>query len=453
MEEKTEFFTDKNNPTMNQLVNWFQIKFTDLANDMKSSNHNAAPDEPNPYHIEDSVWTHTMMVCLRAENDNSNKIVNICALLHDIGKPESRDTIPFEAKKPVHSESNEIRNDGKNDGKSSGLQRVIPKSGIKTHFRGHEGLSFYKSISVLNELEKEGVISDYEKTEILTIISLHGTLFDSIGENGEMKKPNKVFDKFRSPGTFVNLVSQVRNDSTGRFFMSKDGRKNHGALLGSELFTELQYREYKQENSGYRDIKDGDPSITVLIGPPASGKSTWRSENITDEVVISRDDEMIKYAEDIDIIGGLLDCRACEGSGEIEVTFGFETCDRCNGVGAYPIEVYSDIWRYLEENDLHKEVDEIVQEKFKDAIKNRKSIVIDQTNMSRKSRRKWFNNVPKDYVKKAVVFATDYDEVYRRNTKRKEETGKEIKSFIIGNMMRQFLVPTFDECDIIDWVF
>jgi hypothetical protein len=33
------------------------------------------------------------------------------------------DTIPFEAKKPVHSESNEIRNNGKNDGKHSGLDK------------------------------------------------------------------------------------------------------------------------------------------------------------------------------------------------------------------------------------------------------------------------------------------------------------------------------------------
>ena len=453
MTEDYNYFPDKNNININQLVYWFQVKFPTLCDEMNECKHAFKTDEPNPYHIENSVWAHTMMVCLQAENNNSNKIVLISALLHDIGKPEARDVIPFEAKKPAHTESNEIRNEGKNDGKDSGLNRIVPPSGKKTHQRGHEGLSFYKAISVLNELQKEGVVSDYEKTEILTIISLHGTLFDSINENGEMIKPNKVFDKFRSPETFVNLVSQVINDSTGRFFMSKDGRKNNALRLGIEIFTELQYREYKQENPGYTNIKDENPSITVLIGPPASGKSTWRNENITDEVVISRDDEMVKYAEDTNIIGGLLDCKACEGSGEIEVTLGFETCDRCHGVGAYPIGNYSDIWRYLEENDLHKEVDKIVQEKFKDTIKNGKSIVIDQTNMSRKSRRKWFSNVPKDYTKKAVVFATDYDEIYRRNTKRKEETGKEIKPYIISNMMKQFIVPTFDECDIIKWVF
>jgi len=125
-----EFFKDKNKPTMNELVYWMQVNHTDLVNDMKMSNHNAAPDEPNPYHIEDSVWTHTMMVCLRAEIDSEeeyNKIPLITALLHDLGKPESRAEIPFEAKKPVHTESNQIRTDGINKGKDSGMQRVIKK--------------------------------------------------------------------------------------------------------------------------------------------------------------------------------------------------------------------------------------------------------------------------------------------------------------------------------------
>lgn len=189
-------FLNPDRPTMNELIHWFLIKYPTLASDMKNSYHEVQTDEPNPYHIEGDIFTHTMLVCLRAENDNSNKIVNICALLHDIGKPEARGVIPFENMKPVHSESNEIRNNGKFDGESSGLQRTMPKSGLKTHFRGHEGLSFYKAIEIVNKLESEGVLNLEEKIEVLKTVSKHGSLFDSIDADGNMKKENKVFEQW-----------------------------------------------------------------------------------------------------------------------------------------------------------------------------------------------------------------------------------------------------------------
>ncbi|MEA1973241.1 MAG: AAA family ATPase, partial [Candidatus Cloacimonadota bacterium] len=165
---------------------------------------------------------------------------------------------------------------------------------------------------------------------------------------------------------FNNFITQVLCDSTGRFFVSKEGRKNNAFKLGKEIFTEDQFIDYIVERIKKNEDKpksESNPKITVLIGPPASGKTHWRDENITNEVVISRDDELMNYAKD----------NAIEGN-------------------------YSDVWKYLEENDLQKEVDKMVQDKFKDAMKFRKDIVIDMTNMPRKSRRKWFNTVPKEYV-------------------------------------------------------
>ncbi len=418
-------FRDIKEPTINELVHFFQVEFPALATSMKESNHNSVADEPNPFHIEDTVWAHTMMVCLRAENDNSNKIVNICALLHDIGKPEARDVIPFEAKKPVHSESNELRNDGKDDGKPSGLNRVVPKSGLKSHFRGHEGLSFYRAIEVVNKLKDLGVLTYDEKKQILTIISLHGTLFDSIDAEGEMRKPFRVFDRFQKNEAglqlFQDYVSQVKNDSTGRFFTSKDGRKSNAYRLGKEIFSAGQFGSYCMEKGYPNDLPvldDSNPWITVLVGVPACGKSTWREENLDeDDVVISRDDIMLQYAKEIGFEGN-----------------------------------YSETWKYLEDNDLHKAVDALERDKYNKAVQDRKYIIIDRTNMSRKSRRKWISQI-KNYNKRAVVFATDYNEIYSRNKKRFEETGKNISPKIIGSMMRQFMVPTYDEVDLIEWVF
>lgn len=408
-------FLDKNNPIMNELVSWFQTNFPVLWREMSQSNHSAAEGEPNPYHLEDSILAHTMMVCLQAENNDANKVVMLSALLHDIGKPEARDIIPFEQKKPVYSESNEIRNDAREAGNDSGLQRVMSKSGNRTHFRGHEGLSVYRAIEILNKLEQEDIINVEEKIQILTIVGLHGTLFDSIKDGAEYK-PQNVIAKFQDIQLYRDFVSQVRNDSTGRFFSSKDGRKNDAQGLGVTLYNDETFNAYYIEP---RVFDDSAPTITLLVGVPASGKSTWREANVhTETVVLCRDDIMMTLASEIAYNGN-----------------------------------YSEVWKLFEEKDMHKEVDAREQEMFKQAVKDRKNIVVDRTNMSRKSRRKWLTNVSKDYKKEAIIFATVYEDIYSRNKKRAQETGKNITNHLIGQMMRQFIVPTHDEVDSIKWVF
>ena len=72
------------------------------------------------------------------------------------------------------------------------------KRDFHTHMRGHEGLSFYLSIEPLKELKDLGVINQREVEQCLTIIAMHGTLFDSIDDEGNMRKPEKVFDKMVS---------------------------------------------------------------------------------------------------------------------------------------------------------------------------------------------------------------------------------------------------------------
>jgi len=44
--------------------------------------------QKSPYHMEDSVWTHTMMVLQAAlEDPDSTPLDHLCALVHDFGKP------------------------------------------------------------------------------------------------------------------------------------------------------------------------------------------------------------------------------------------------------------------------------------------------------------------------------------------------------------------------------
>ena len=97
-QEATKWFEQPHQPTMTELLYWFQSNFPDNTNAMKASDHAAVPEQPNVYHIEGTVWTHTIMVCQNAQYDH--KVVKIAAMLHDIGKPDSRGVIPIDSPKP-----------------------------------------------------------------------------------------------------------------------------------------------------------------------------------------------------------------------------------------------------------------------------------------------------------------------------------------------------------------
>lgn len=404
MIEKRDFFKTPQEPTIDELVYWFVVNFPKLAEDMKQSYHENKIDEPNPYHLEGDVFAHTMMVCLRAENENSNKVVKISALLHDIGKPEARDLIPLGDKKPVYNESNSVRNNT--------IKEEVKEGNVHTHFRGHEGLSFYKAIEILNRLEECGVVNRLEKERVLIIVSLHGVIFDNIKE-GQEYKPEKIVKKFNDIQTYRDFIAQVKNDSTGRFFVSTDGRKNQAFALGNTIYTDNTFRKWHKPVEIDKDL----PKITLLVGPPCSGKSFFRDKQ-QGVSVISRDDLLLEFAEE-------------------------------NGFNGN----YSEIWKWLEETNQQKEIDKIEQKRFREAVKNKDDIIIDRTNMSAKSRRKWLNNVTKDYTKEAIVFATEYDEIYARNENRALKTGKTIPKYVISKMMKQFTIPTYAEVDSVKFEF
>lgn len=425
-------FVDKNNPSMAELVNWFQVNFTELANSMKESKHAAVDNEPNPYHLEDDVFTHTMMVCLQAEMDHGNKINKICALLHDTGKPLARDVIPFNKPKPTHTPSNELREADKVNSKTKELGREW-----KTHFRGHEGISFYKAQDVLKKLNDEGVVSAKEIEEILTIISLHGTLFDSI-RDGQEFKPEKVAKKWANKTeAFKNFVRQVRYDSTGRFSPHQDARTAIGSNLGTTLYGDAFADALTEEYKGTQVLPKN--SITVLVGVPLSGKSTWIAENVYgDTVVISRDATLMEFGQ---LKYGTEMCPKCNGAKDTE-------CDCAQGKVKL---TYSDIWKKFTDDD-QKTVDKMIRNQYDIAIASGLDIVIDMTNTSKKSRGKWLNNINKDYYKRAVVFATGFDEIMKRNKQRNEATGKFIPEYVIVNMMKAFMVPMHDEVDHLTFV-
>jgi len=419
------YFKEKQKPSMAELVNWFQMEFTDLANEMKASNHAAVDSEPNPYHLEDSVWTHTMMVCLQAQNDRAETVNLLAALLHDTGKPASREVIPFNKPKPTHTESNELREADKEHSKTKALAREW-----KTHFRGHEGISVYKAVKPLQELVKMGVIFPSEMQDVLTIISLHGTLFDSI-KDGKEHKPEKVAERWKNhKSLFPLFVNQVRYDSTGRFSPSADARSDEGSLLGTVLYGKPFMDKFWPD----RDMDEGtriisDRSITALVGVPLSGKSTYIKENVDeDTTVISRDATLLelgrfKYGKSLK---------------------------------------YGEIWTLLTSDD-QSEIDRMIRSQFECAVLRGDDIIIDMTNVGPKARRKWFsfqienkdkgyrqkfNERLKKYDTRSRFFCTDYDTIFERNVTRNETEGKFIPEAVIHNMMKGLIMPMGNEVEL-----
>lgn len=148
----------------------------------------------------------------------------------------------------------------------------------------------------------------------------------------------------------------------------------------------------------------------VLIGLPATGKTTWREENLPllspGAVVISGDD--------------LID-------------------EECRLTGMSNVEAFR-VHDFAKRNI-------ILRERFLEAIKLKRDIVIDRTNMTPKGRRSFLANLPKRYEKIAVVFTLPLDELFKRLDARGEQTGKIISHDVVYRMIETYKPPTLLEFD------
>lgn len=150
-----------------------------------------------------------------------------------------------------------------------------------------------------------------------------------------------------------------------------------------------------------------NPEIIVLIGPPASGKSTLRDNMLrksdVDYIVLSSDDEI-------------------------------EAMAKADGT------TYSDGFKtYIGKSTA------IIKQKFRDAVNNNESIIWDQTNLTPKKRRGILNQVPDHYTKIAVAFEVTQEELERRLKTRERETGKYIPPEVVKDMASKYVPPTEQE--------
>lgn len=364
----------------NRILVWFMKTFPELVKAMDECSHHYDAEHINGYHTEGRILSHTLMVFKNSQIFSiDNHYAKWAALLHDIGKPLAMD----------------IKHDKK-----------------KKNFLGHEGISAFMCIDILNKTD----MSEADKLHIFKIVALHGSLFHYIKLDGTIKADLPALFEGNSR-LLKDVVVQVRNDSFGRF-VNEDKVTDHDPLFTQMLPEHFEYTVNALGDGVYRG--DKPHQLTLLCGAPCSDKSTWLLNNCNGAVVVSRD----ALVEAV----GLRNGQA----------------------------TYSDSWKWLKMKENEKiereEVDAELMRIVHTARREKKDVVIDMTLMSKKSRRKWINQFEKDYNKKCVIFLKGYEQQLACNAAREKKEGKRINKYVTLNMLRGFSLPLFGEgFDTIDY--
>jgi predicted kinase len=148
--------------------------------------------------------------------------------------------------------------------------------------------------------------------------------------------------------------------------------------------------------------------MIILIGPPASGKSTWREKflaSTTEEWVVASTDDLVEA-----------------WAAERGMTYN-------EAHGKAPWGSFNTTFKYAVRNALTAE----------------KNVLIDRTSMSPKNRKDYFKNLPEGYDVEAVVFVVPQPELERRMKARFEATGKSVPHVALLSMQKRYQAPTAEE--------
>jgi putative nucleotidyltransferase with HDIG domain len=354
---------------MYKIIHWFMKEYPELVESMKSSEHNYDLEKPNPYHLED-VWTHTMMVCNQAKLLTNDIHVHLSALLHDIGKPESR----------------------------------IEKEDFKIAFHNHENVSTYKSIDVLIKFENDFPEIKIDKYRVLELINWHSD-FHRIGEINELGNiiltPNEkkfINQKYSDKNLFIQSINMNESDNNGRF------SANENFQSSSLKFDFLKKYIVERETPLEKELE-----AIMFVGIAGSGKSLLKNELLKNKnyVVLSTDEIIMEF---------------------------------------YPSKSYNESFKLSNDFDGGAKVNAEFDKRIKESIKNKKNIIFDQQNLTKKSRKRKLNLIPDKLYKKIgiVVLAGEKNHNILLKNRAKLEN-KSIPEHIIKNKIKNLILPGKDE--------
>lgn len=277
---------------------------------------------------------------------------------------------------------------------------VVEKDNDATvvRFTNHEGLSFLMASDIIKAYSEHvyGTVNEKYVKACLFAIANHGVFKD----NPHMLTRNyaqnalRIFDKL----SLDMLAELIKADRMGRIVQDDIKFKNidvQGYILDAEC-------------NAHEDVEETyhEKEVIVMIGLPRSGKSTYIQENLGDYFQISRDALIM------------------------------ESCPRA--------KTYTEAWNSVDQ----EEIDKKLTQKAQAAFKTEDRIVIDMTNMSKKSRKKWLSLAKQnDFFTKAYVMATPVEKCIERSYDSKV---KHIPENVIMSMSKRFTFPLGDEFDYVD---
>jgi putative nucleotidyltransferase with HDIG domain len=263
--------------------------------------------------------------------------------------------------------------------------RKVNEKNGRVSFYNHDAVGAFMALEILKRPELE--LNDKQIARIFNTIALHTQIY---------KLDLKQLGAIRDLCLLDNLTKLGKADHEGRFHSHE----------GSEIPT-LKDIIFNIEEK----LSVTSKEVTVLCGLPCSGKSRWTHNNMYNRntgetsLVISRD--MIVMSKN-------------------------------------PELSYNDAWNAVDQKEVNRELDRTFIK-----AKNEDKVIVDMTNMSKKSRRRALSHFGKDYKKKCVVFLTDLPTIDLRN---KQRDGKLISKEVYDRMMRSFYPPTYEEFDEIEYV-
>jgi len=262
-------------------------------------------------------------------------------------------------------------------------------------FQGHESVSSWMAWRLLQDDCLQ--LSLMQKLRIFSLIALHGCLYTGWFSEEEASKKAQLQQAFSGwgEGFWRQLCQQVEHDQQGQITL---GANRKSALIG---LANLKLNEKPCPHSNAIPI-------VFLIGLPGSGKTSLR-KRFSGYQIISRDDKL----------------------------------HQVTGEGSYRAA-----WQQQETQALSSEIDRQLNADFKQALADKAPILMDMTNLTRKSRRYWLSQLPSDYCAQAILLMVCDHTINLRNQQRADKT---LPQTVLDDMMLRFEHPLFDEFEQIQY--
>jgi Predicted kinase len=157
------------------------------------------------------------------------------------------------------------------------------------------------------------------------------------------------------------------------------------------------------------------PTVYVLMGPPGSGKTTWRTAFLA-----RRDGQAIAVSRD-DVV---------------------EAVAKAEGVS------YREAWR-----SFARPIDKEYRRRLTDAFTHGLDVVVDATNVTPKARRRILSRVPKGWERVGVLFDAPDEVLVRRLMDRAAAGGTVVPPWLVAKMRADWVPPAPGEFDRIETVY